>query len=97
MKQNDPRNLIRHLKPKFVLLAGYESQKKTIASLQEQPAQVHKLINGFRSERFLHNIDVAQLPLFATGGDMAVVEEAPQETITYTGDRKKHQGRNALP
>ena len=79
------------------LLAENRSQKKTIASLQEQPAQVHKLINGFRSERFLHDIDVAQLPLFATGGDAVVAEEAPQETITYTRDRKKHRGRNALP
>ena len=77
------------------LLAGYESQKKTIASLQQQLASLYKLINGFKSERFLQEIDLDQLSLFTEA--TTTVEEPNQQTITYTRDKKKHQGRNALP
>jgi transposase len=78
------------------LLAGYESQKKTIASLQQQLAVLYKLINGFKSERFLQQIDLDQLSLFSEA-TTTVVEEPKQQTITYTRDKNKHQGRNALP
>ncbi|WP_143273590.1 hypothetical protein [Aquimarina sp. MAR_2010_214] len=78
------------------LLAGYESQKKTIASLQEQLAGLYKLINGFKSERFLQEIFLDQLSLFSEA-TTTLVEESKQETITYTRDKKKHQGPNALP
>lgn len=77
------------------LLAQNRSQKKTIASLQEQLHQVCKLINGFKSERFLQKIDLDQLSLFAEA--TTIKEEPKQETITYTRDKKKHQGRNVLP
>lgn len=78
------------------LLAENRSQKKTIASLQEQLASLYKLIHGFKSERFLQEIDLEQLSLFSED-TTTVVEEPKQETITYTRDKKKHNGRNALP
>ena len=66
------------------------------ASLKEQLAQLYKLINGFRSERFLHDVDASQLPLFGTEGAVHP-EDPPVETITYTREKKKHPGRNAIP
>jgi len=67
-----------------------------ISSLEQQLAQLYKLINGFKSESFVTQAVIDQLSLF--GEDpVEEIEEAPQETITYTRDKKKHQGRNALP
>lgn len=77
------------------LLAENQSQKKAIASLQEQLHQVYKLIGGFKSERFLGDIDVSQLSLFRE--DSTIADESTQQTITYTREKKRHNGRNALP
>ena len=67
-----------------------------IASLEHQLQQLYKLINGFKSENFVTEAIIDQLSLFGEDTVEAVVE-TPQETITYTRDKKKHQGRNALP
>lgn len=82
------------------LIAGYkegqDSLRKENANLKEQLAQLYKLINGFKSESFTTQAVVDQLSLFA-GDTPETTEETPQQTITYTRDKKKHQGRNALP
>lgn len=75
----------------------------TIAELQEenkalkqQIAQLLKLINGFKSERFVSSVLPNQPSLF---DDLEPCAEAPLETehVSYTRSKKKHQGRNALP
>lgn len=78
------------------LLVGYQSQKEEIASLKAQLTQLYKLINGFKSESFITEALVDQLSLFAQDTATEAVE-SPKETITYTREKKKHQGRNALP
>lgn len=78
------------------LLVENVDQKKRITSLEEQLAGVYKLISGFKSESFVTQAVIDQLSLF--GEDTPeTAEETPQEIITYTRDKKKHQGRNALP
>jgi transposase len=85
-----------------LLVENRDLQKKEkastarIVSLEHQLAQLYKLIGGFRSESFVSQTMVDQLSLFS-GDPSETVEEAPQETITYTRDKKKHNGRNALP
>ena len=67
-----------------------------IVSLEYQLQQLYKLIGGFKSESFITEAVTDQLSLF--GQDPSPeVEEIPQETLTYTRDKKKHQGRNTLP
>ena len=67
-----------------------------ISSLELQLAQLYKLLNGFKSESFITEAVVDQLSLFSE--DIIETEQAPlEQTITYTRERKKHQGRNALP
>lgn len=67
-----------------------------ISSLELQLAQLYRLINGFKSESFTTQAVVDQLSLFSQ--DTIGTEQAPsEETITYTREKKKHQGRNALP
>lgn len=79
------------------LLVENTSIKKEISSLKEQLAQLYKLINGFKSESFITQAVVDQLSLFAEQDTREEIEALPQETITYTREKKKHQGRNALP
>lgn len=67
-----------------------------ISSLKEQLAQLYKLISGFKSESFIAQATMDQLSLFSEE-KVATDEEAPKQTITYTREKKKHQGRNALP
>lgn len=70
-------------------------QKNKIVSLENQLQQLYKLISGCKSEGFITGAVVDQLSLFEE--DTAkTAEETPQQTITYTRDRKKHQGRNTL-
>jgi hypothetical protein len=57
---------------------------------------VYKLINGFKSEKFVNQTIVDQLSLFAIQ-ESVKEQEVEQQSITYTRDKKKHQGRNALP
>lgn len=67
-----------------------------IASLEQQLQQLYKLISGFKSESFITEAVMDQLSLF--GEDpVEEVAETPQQTITYTRDKKKHLGRNTLP
>lgn len=66
-----------------------------ISSLELQLQQLYKLINGFKSESFTAQTVVDQLSLFS--GDTIQTAQAPRETVTYTREKKKHQGRNALP
>jgi len=78
------------------LLVENSTFKKEISGLKEQLAQLYKLIGGFKSESFITGAVIDQLSLFPE----EAVEEAealPQETITYSRDKKKHRGRNALP
>lgn len=70
--------------------------KDKIASLELQLGQLYKLLNGFRSERFTAQTIMDQLSLFSDD-IVETGQEAPGQTITYTREKKKHQGRNALP
>ena len=67
-----------------------------ISSLEQQLQQLYKLISGFKSESFITQAVVDQLSLFSED-TIEPLDEIPQETITYSRDKKKHQGRNALP
>ncbi|WP_010521045.1 transposase [Aquimarina agarivorans] len=67
-----------------------------IALLEQQLQQLYKLISGFKSENFINEAVMDQLSLFGEDS-VEEVAETPQQTITYTRDKKKHQGRNALP
>ena len=67
-----------------------------IISLEHQLQQLYKLISGFKSESFIPEPIIDQLSLFAEDSPETAIE-TPQETITYSRDKKKHQGRNALP
>jgi transposase len=78
------------------LLVQNMDQKNKIASLENQLQELYKLISGFKSERFITEAVIDQLSLFSEDTVEEVVE-TPQETITYTRDKKKHPGRNALP
>ena len=78
------------------LLVENEDQKNRITSLENQLQQLYKLIGGFKSESFITEAVIDQLSLFAED-TLETVAETPQETISYTRDKKKHQGRNALP
>lgn len=78
------------------LLAENTTFKKEISDLKQQLAGLYKLISGFKSESFITEAVVDQLSLFAEDAPETVAE-TPQETITYTREKKKHQGRNALP
>jgi len=78
------------------LLVENEDQKNRITSLENQLQQLYKLIGGFKSESFITEAVIDQLSLFAEDTPQTVAE-TPQETITYTRDKKKHQGRNTLP
>ncbi len=85
-----------------LLVENRELQKKEqvstakITSLEHQLAQLYRLIGGSRSESFITDAVIDQLSLFSEEA-VETVEETPQETITYTRDRQKHRGRNALP
>ncbi|KAA1238754.1 IS66 family transposase zinc-finger binding domain-containing protein, partial [Aquimarina sp. RZ0] len=75
---------------------GQDLLKKKNALLEQHLAQLYKLINGFKSESFITEAVVDQLSLFSE--DITIeAEGTPQETITYTREKKKHSGRNALP
>ena len=78
------------------LLVENTTFRQEISCLKEQLAGLYKLINGFKSESFITEAVIDQLSLFAEDKPESVAE-TPQETITYTRDKKKHQGRNALP
>ncbi len=78
------------------LLVETKNQKKKIAFLEEQLAGLYKLINGFKSESFITQTVVDQFTLFSED-PVTIPDEVPQETITYSRNKKKHQGCNALP
>lgn len=67
-----------------------------IASLEQQLAGLYKLISGFKSESFITETVVDQLSLF-TQDTPTVIAQTQQQTISYTRNKKKHQGRNTLP
>ena len=85
-----------------LLVENRELQKKEqvstakISSLEHQLAQLYRLIGGYKSESFITETVADQLSLFSADTP-ETIEETPQETITYTRDKKKHRGRNALP
>lgn len=80
------------------LIAENANKDAKIASLQEQLNQLLKLINGFKSERFVPNQAVSeQLNMFADSSLEEKPQEQEKEVITYQRDKKKHQGRNKLP
>lgn len=72
------------------------AQKAKINSLEQQLSQLLKLINGFKSERFVSSATLPEQPtLFDI--EESSKEETTQEQITYTRTKKKHPGRNELP
>lgn len=70
--------------------------KNKIASLEFQLDQLYKLLNGFKSESFTTQTIKDQLSLFSNDV-VEIGQEASGQTITYAREKKKHQGRNALP
>lgn len=75
----------------------HEGFKEKISSLELQLAQLYKLINGFKSERFSPEVLEHQLSLFASDEGTTEKEAPSQETITYTREKQKHPGRHSLP
>lgn len=70
--------------------------KKKVASLEQQLQQLYKLIQGFKSEKFIPKANaLAQLELFANAQTVAPLPQ--KEEISYTRSKKKHPGRNPLP
>jgi len=78
------------------LLSENTKFKEEISFLKAELAQLYKLINGSKSERFVSEPSGDQLNLFC-GEPVKALEEAPKETITYTREKKKHPGRHSLP
>tara|TARA_R110002049_G_scaffold309052_2_gene516247 strand:- start:6302 stop:7771 length:1470 start_codon:yes stop_codon:yes gene_type:complete len=74
-----------------------EAFKEKISTLELQLGQLYKLIQGFKSERFIPEIIQEQLSLFSENADKTQQLSAPKETITYTREKQKHPGRSALP
>ena len=75
-----------------------EKQNAKITSLQEQFNQLLKLVNGFKSERFIPSqIPSEQLNMFEDSSEQQDVQEEASQTITYQRKAKKHQRRNKLP
>jgi transposase len=88
--------LLENQELRSMLESAQEDFASEIASLKEQLNQLYKLINGFKSEKFVNQTIVDQLSLFALQ-EPVKEQEVEQQSITYTRDKKKHQGRNALP
>lgn len=75
------------------------SIKQENASLKAQLSELYKLINGFKSERFVAEVscDSPQLLLFEQDQDKPQAEVPQTETLTYTREKKKHPGRHGIP
>ena len=74
-----------------------EAFKEKISALEVQLGQLYKLIQGFKSERFIPEILEQQLSLFSENADKTGQVATPKETITYTREKQKHPGRSSLP
>ena len=61
-----------------------EAFKKNISTLEVEFGQLYKLIQGFKSERFIPEILEQQWSLFPEGSDKTGQIASPKETITYT-------------
>jgi len=73
-------------------------QEQKYKTLQEQFNQLLKLINGFKSERFIPSQTASeQLNMFKNASKQEDVPEEASQTITYQRNPQKHQGRNKLP
>lgn len=78
--------------------AAIQQQAARIEELAHQIAQLQKLIYGRKSERFIPNVDTAQLNIFGELQSTDVAVEVEKETITYDRSKKKstHKGRQLL-
>lgn len=78
------------------LQIAYNQQKHEINSLRQQISQLLKLVNGFKSERFVSSIVSQQATLFDLEENTTVI---PRETeqVSYTRSKKNHPGRHKLP
>ena len=56
-----------------------------------------KIINGFKSERFVPSVSELNQPTLFDIESSTVEASSSQEEITYTRTKKKHPGRNKLP
>ncbi|MEC3966223.1 IS66 family transposase [Flagellimonas halotolerans] len=79
------------------LRASNGAFKEKISALEVQLGQLYKLIQGFKSERFIPEILEEQLSLFSENADKTGQVAIPKETITYTREKQKHPGRGSLP
>ncbi|MCR9229250.1 MAG: IS66 family transposase [Flavobacteriaceae bacterium] len=79
------------------LRASNEAFKEKISALEVQLGQLYKLIQGFKSERFIPEILEGQLSLFSENADKTGQVTIPKETITYTREKQRHPGRGSLP
>ena len=73
------------------------AQKAKIALLEQQLSQLLKLINGFKSERFVSSAIIENQPTLFDVEASSVETETAKEQISYTRLKKKHPGRNELP
>jgi transposase len=73
------------------------AQKAKIALLEQRLSQLLKLINGFKSERFVSSAIIENQPTLFDVEASSVETETAKEQISYTRLKKKHPGRNELP
>jgi len=72
-----------------------ELQRENLA-LKQQIHQLLKMINGFKSERFVPT-DLLDQPTLFDLEPSSTEEPVEKEEVSYTRSKKKHSGRNELP
>lgn len=76
---------------------GIEELKKENLALKQQVSQLLRLINGFKSERFVSAHTAVDQPTLFDLDTPVVEEQTTKEEISYARTKQKHQGRNKLP
>jgi transposase len=77
--------------------AKIAKQQKQYASLQTQFDQLIKLLQGFKSEKFLRTPETPNQPTLFEVESQPEQARPQEETITYKRTKKKHPGRHELP
>ena len=78
------------------LQIAYNQQKQENNLLKQQIDQLLRLVNGFKSERFVSSI-VSEQPTLFDLEENTTVTPTETEQVSYTRSKKKHPGRHKLP
>ncbi len=78
------------------LQIAYDQQKQENNLLKQQIDQLLKLVNGFKSERFVSSI-VSEQPTLFDLEENTTVTPTETEQVSYTRSKKNHPGRHKLP